>query len=93
MASKEELEALGISDNHNMNDRNNSVIQTNAVAKIIKILAIVVGVVGVLFGIISIDALNSGEMAVFIILLSVISAVFIYALGEIIQLLQDIKNK
>lgn len=65
----------------------------NTVASIIKGIAVISAIAGVIVGLVSIDALNFGVMAVVIIIASIISAVFIYALGEIIQLLEDIKNK
>ena len=58
-----------------------------------KALAIVEVVIGVIFGIYAIDGLNMDEGAIVIIIASIISAIFTYALGEIIQLLEDIKNK
>lgn len=95
MASNEELKAMGIS-NDNSDNKNNNVnvlVRTNKIATIIKALSIVEVVIGVIFGLYAIDGLNMDEGAVIIIIASIISAVFIYALGEIIQLLEDIKNK
>lgn len=95
MASNEELKAMGIS-NYNNDNKNNNVnvlVKTNKIATIIKALSIVEVVIGVIFGLYAIDGLNMDEGAVIIIIASIISAVFIYALGEIIQLLEDIKNK
>ena len=65
----------------------------NTVATIIRGIALISAIAGVIVGLVSIDALNSGVMAVVIIIASIILSVFIYALGEIIQLLEDIKNK
>ncbi len=92
MASDEELKAMGIS-NDNKNNNVNVSARTNKVATIIKALAIVEVVIGVIFGIYAIDGLNMDEGAIVIIIASIISAIFTYALGEIIQLLEDIKNK
>lgn len=65
--------------------------KTNAVAQIIKVIAIIEAIVIVIVGLVSMEYLET--MSVVIIVAGVISAVFIYALGEIIQLLQDIKDK
>lgn len=92
MASNEELKAMGISKD-NKNNNGNVSSKTNKVATIIKALSIVVGVIGVIFGIYAINGLNMDEGALIIIIASIISAIFTYALGEIIQLLEDIKNK
>ena len=92
MASNEELKAMGISNDNKDNNVNVSE-KTNKVATIIKALSIVAGVIGVVFGLYAIDGLNMDEGALIIIIASIISAIFTYALGEIIQLLEDIKNK
>lgn len=64
----------------------------NTVASIIKGIAVIFAIAGVIVGLVSIDSLNSGVMAVVIIIASIISSVFIYALGEIIQKLQNIED-
>lgn len=64
----------------------------NTVAKIIKILAIVQGIIGIILGFYSIDNFNFDEWGFIIVIASVISAVFIYATGEIIQKLENIDN-
>lgn len=92
MINDEELRAMGIS-NDNKDDNVNVSAKTNKIATIIKALSIVEVVIGVIFGIYAIDGLNMDEGAVIIIIASIISAIFIYGLGEIIQLLEDIKNK
>lgn len=132
MASKEELEAMGIKvmqckeccrdiseeeynsykgyckscykDRHNIENNkkqynqnvNNSInyeeeSTTNIVAKIIKIIAILEAIAGILLGLVFIEDLEI--MVIVVIVASLISGVFIYAIGEIIQLLEDIKNK
>lgn len=97
MASNEELKAMGISNDNNDNKNNNNnvnvLVRTNKIATIIKALSIVEVVIGVILGIYAIDGLNMDEGALIIIIASIISAIFTYALGEIIQLLEDIKNK
>lgn len=90
MASDEELRAMGISNNGKMNNISNE--HSNTVAKVIKIIAIITAIVGVVFGLYAIDGLNMDEGALIIIIASIISAVFIYALGEIIQKLENIDN-
>lgn len=132
MASKEELEAMGIKvmqckecckdiseqeynshkgyckscykDRHNIENikkyYNQSVTNsinykeestTNTVAKIIKIIAILETISGIILGLIFMEDLEI--MVIVVIVASLISGVFIYAIGEIIQLLEDIKNK
>lgn len=61
------------------------------IAKFIKIIAVLEIIVGFLSGLIFIENLG-GVIACIIIGTCVISGIFIYALGEIIQLLQDIAN-
>ena len=63
--------------------------EVNIVAKIIKIISLITGIVGAIYGFYLIDR---SDFAISIIVASVISAVFIYGLGEIIQLLQNIDN-
>lgn len=67
--------------------------RTNKVAIIIKIIAIVGAVIGIIAGCIMTDDYYTKTLGITYIIVSVISAVFVYALGEIIQLLEDIKNK
>lgn len=66
---------------------------TNKVALAIKVIAIVGAVIGVIYGCSLFDSAYTEEIGIIYIIVSIISAVFIYALGEIIQLLEDIKNK
>ena len=65
----------------------------NRVATIIKVISIIGAIVGVCFGFSQFDSYKSEGIGVTIIVASVVSAIFVYALGEIIQLLEDIKNK
>ncbi len=64
---------------------------TNAVAKIIKILAILNAIASIILGLVNIE--NFEIYAILFIVVGIISSLFFYSLGEIIQLLQDIKNK
>ena len=64
---------------------------SNKVATIIKTIAIILAIICTIMGLLAIDELKS--LSIVIILTGVISAIFVYALGEIIQLLEDIKNK
>ena len=131
MASKEELEALGIATkqckeccrdisedeykqfkgyckkcyaerrnierqkaSYNGDSNSNDIYEyapKNTIAKIIKIISIISAIAGIIIGLVTIGELE--VMSVAIIIVSIISAVFVYALGEIIQLLEDIKNK
>lgn len=62
----------------------------NTVATIVKGMAIISAIVGTILGLYSIEEMEI--MAVVIIVASVVSSVFVYALGEIIQKLQNIEN-
>ena len=65
--------------------------EKNLVASIIKVLAIVYGIISVIFLFIP---NNLGNYYSFIITIAgIVSAIFTYGLAEIIQLLEDIKNK
>ena len=64
---------------------------TNTVAKILKVYAIINAVAGCILGLIAADTFNAALVALFIGLCIVTSFV-IYAFGEVIQLLQDIKD-
>ena len=64
---------------------------TNTVAKILKVYAIINAVAGCILGLIAADTFNGALVALFIGLCIVTSFV-IYAFGEVIQLLQDIKD-
>lgn len=63
----------------------------NKTAKLIKIIAVLEIIIGFLIGLVFIENL-SGAMACIIMGTCVISGIFIYAFGEIIQLLQNIAN-
>lgn len=86
MTSDEELRAIGIRGNSNNHNVKTTI--TNSVANIIKALAILEVIIAIVVGLITIE-----EFGILVIIGSIISAIFIYALGEIIQLLEDIKNK
>ncbi len=88
MASRDELEAMGISRNSNTVSNNSKSSNKNSVASIIKGLSILEIICGVIIGLMMID-----EFGIAIIVATMISGIFIYALGEIIQLLEDIKKQ
>lgn len=90
MSNRDDLEAIGISDNNYNNDNGYMHEKTNIVAKVIKILAIITGLGGAGYGFLLID---KSDFFVIYIVASIISAIFIYALGEIIQKLQNIEDK
>lgn len=69
-----------------MNDKENTV------AIVVKIIAIIEGIVGVIAGFYSMDNLNFDEWGFAIIIISIVSAVLIFAFGEIIQKLENIDN-
>jgi len=87
--SYKDLEAIGISNNH-YNNKNTNKGTANIVANIIKIVSIIGGLICVCCGFSLID---KSDFAIPIIIASIISAIFVFGLGEIIQLLEDIKNK
>ena len=64
--------------------------KTNKVANIIQIVAIITGFIGTFYGFTMIE---DSDFAIPIIIASIVSAIFVYGFGEIIQLLEDIKNK
>ena len=64
----------------------------NKIAILIKIIAIIVVIAGICIGIGQFEPYRTEELGWIYIIVSIISAVFVYALGEIIQLLEDIKN-
>lgn len=91
MANNEDLKAMGIIKEpkpKKIPKTNNNDRIENSVATVIQGLAILQGFIAVISGIIYIETIGF-----FIIIGGIISAIFIYALGEIVQLLEDIKNK
>ncbi len=89
MQDKNVLNAIGITNN-NYKKNNNSNAKNNTVAMLIKVLAVIFTIIFSMYGFYLIDKV---DYAILIIILSIVSGIFTYALGEIIQLLQDIKNK
>ena len=85
MKGKEELETMGIISNDKEKEE-----KYNTIADIIKWIAVISAIVGIITGIITMKSLEG--RSVVIIIVSIISAVFVYALGEIIQKLQNIEN-
>lgn len=67
-----------------MDNEKKNINENNTVAGILKGLAVLVGFLGTIIG------LKNGLI---IIAISIISAILLYAFGEVIELLQDIKNK
>ncbi len=64
----------------------------NKTAILIKSIAIIGLIIGLCIGFSRIEEYKE-ELGAIYIITSIISGIFIYALGEIIQLLEDIKNK
>ena len=96
MASKEELEAMGISNQRNINNNieNNNFnndIKINGISLALK----VIGVISIIAGLITGFILFEDEFFIGLAILigSVITGTLILGVGEIIQLLEDIKNK
>lgn len=63
----------------------------NKVAILLKIFSIIILIVGIIVGIIQLDTYSI--LGISYIIVSIILSIFIYGLGEIVQLLEDIKNK
>ena len=84
-----ELSALGILDKREKHSKETNE-KENHVASIIKIIAILIALLGTLVSFAYISDLE-GLTFVYIIA-SVISAIFVYAIGEGLQLLQEIVN-
>lgn len=76
----------------NSGEQNSSEEKGNKVATTVKLLSIINAIIGICIGINQINDYETGLGWTYIIG-SIILAVFVYALGEIIQLLEDIKNK
>lgn len=62
----------------------------NVVATIVKVIALISAIAGIILGVYLIEEMEI--MAVTIIISSIISSVFVYALGEIIQKLENIER-
>lgn len=65
----------------------------NIVARIIKVISIIISIIGVIYGLSMLDSWRTEELAFPIIIGSIVITIFVYGYGEIIQLLEDIKNK
>lgn len=94
MADDEELKAMGIVNN-NTNKNSNTYKtsysnHTNIVAMTIQVLAVLSAIIGVIIGI---RIFEDFEIyAVGFITVILISSLFVYAIGEIIQKLQNIEE-
>lgn len=84
MNKKEELETLGINSRKTHSNKNQ--YSENKVASIIKTLAIVIGILG------SVSGFFVEDFTIIFIIVSIISAIFIYAIGEGLALLQKIAD-
>ena len=67
-------------------------MEINTVAKTIKIISIISGIIGVIYGFYSLDKLNADEWGFIMIIVSVVTAIFMYGFGEVIQLLENINS-
>lgn len=99
MASDEELRAMGINRENNAN-KNVATKQNsnNKMASILRVIAIIEIVCGFILGGILGDTFEIGYdynlgLCIGIIVASFISGIFILGFAEVIQLLQDIKDK
>lgn len=71
---------------------NNGLKKINIVANLIKIISLLAGIIGIIYGLSMLDSWRTEELVFPIIIASIVVAIFIYGFGEIIQLLEDIKN-
>lgn len=92
MSNKKDLfNAIGISKNDNNNNNNNQNNDgINPVARVLKVIAILTAIIGIYYGVV---VINSQTYSLPVIFGSIGFAIFDYGFGEIIQLLEDIKNK
>lgn len=102
MASKEELEAIGIKENDNENRKFNTIQnENNKMTTILRVIAIIEIVCGFILGGILGDTFGVGYygyefnwgLCIGIIVAGFINGIFILGFAEVIQLLQDIKDK
>lgn len=99
MASDEELRAMGINRENNANkDVATKQNSNNKMASILRVIAIIEIVCGFILGGILGDTFEIGYdynwgLCIGIIVASFISGIFILGFAEVIQLLQDIKDK
>lgn len=63
----------------------------NYIAQIIKMISVLCGIIGIFYGLSLLE--YDEEMVLPIIVSTVLVSIFFYGFGEIIQLLEDIKNK
>lgn len=93
MASREELEAMGISNqkniNHNIENKNSN--KKNPVSVGLKLMALLIVLIGVIAGILLFE--DEFFIALPIFIGSLISGMLVEGLGEIIQKLQNIEDK
>ena len=71
---------------------NNSYVKQNKVALVIKVIAVVGAIVGIIVSCRMFEASYTEDMAIIGIIASIIGGIFSYALGEIIQKLQNIED-
>lgn len=99
MASDEELRAMGINRENNANkDVATKQNSNNKMASILRVIAIIEIVCGFILGGILGDTFEIGYdynwgLCIGIIVASFISGIFILGFAEVIQLLQEIKDK
>ena len=76
----------------NKEEEGNFFENKNKVALIIKALAIIGGISGIAYSCSLFDSSYTEELGIVYIIVSIVSAIFIYGLGEIIQKLENIEN-
>lgn len=65
----------------------------NKVALIIKIISVIASIIGIIASLTLFGSSYTEDLAIIYLIVSIVGGIFSYALGEIIQLLEDIKNK
>lgn len=80
-------------DNKKQNSNTDNTLYINNVAHNIKLISVITCIISIVFGLIMWADTEEAIIPIIIIVISIIVAIFIYGFGEIIQLLEDIKNK
>lgn len=65
----------------------------NKVALIIKVISVIASIIGIIASLTLFGSSYTEDLAIIYLIVSIVGGIFSYALGEIIQLLEDIKNK
>lgn len=88
---KEHTENLSINNSNALSNCKSDIYPKNKIAKSMKLVSIILLILGIIIGITQLDTYL--VLGITYIVISIISSIFVYGFGEIIQLLEDIKNK